>query len=1094
MKKTLLLLLLSITFFNIQAQEDVELINSMELIREGVKLYNEEEYEDALEKYDQISQNDTNYLLALYQKALAHHSLEEYSKSITICKGFLENKNNIGDDNEYAIYNILGLSLDDNGNSKEAQKTYDEALKKYPKQSVYKLNKAVSYKTANNYESALQEYKDLLEFNPYYAKAHTHIGLLAANEEKHTQALMSLAMATILTGNSKELTILDLFAQQKEDLESKNLRLNTEKNADDFEDIDLLIENKVALNKKYKTPSKFEYPIIKQLYVMIENLEYNKKDEGFWMQYYVPYFKAMLEEKQFENFSYFLLGISSSESVQDKVKSKLNDMKEFYKWHHKKWAELHADIDTKINNKQGTYTRRYDKGILWGIGNTDKDNEFQGPWEFYFDNGKLKSKGNFIDNEKDGQWFFYNKNGTQSSEYSFKANERDGAYTEYDGDGYKTETGSYKDKKLNGVQTVFYKDGTKKSEITYKLGKADGTLKQFYPGGKLNYTIDYNNENQMHGDVKVYYPNQVLKATSEWKDGERNGKSISYHINKQISEDYTYKEGNYEGVYEEFYITGQLKEKGTYKKGISVGETVYYYQNGTVRKKDILDENGKLNGLVQEFAENGDKLFEADFSKGELKTIRLYNKDGSVKKEVSKKRNKLAYEFPYDNGQSAVTGLYDKDEEEGVWKYYRKNGTLEVEKHYKKGKLDGDYKEYYNTGQLEKEYTYDDGNLTSYYKAYYKDGTLKREGNFLNGNYEGKWISYYQNGEIEEVDYYLFNKAHGIQENFNIKGVLNSAYFYKNGTIIEAYTFDMQGNPIDTVPFNYGTATIEYKTVIGEISRTGQYKNGKAYGKHSYYKGKNELSSEGNYLNGEKQGVWKWYSFEKLSSVQNYENGEINGEALNYHFNGKLKSKKHYNYGVDVDTWEFYYENGKLNRDLPHLNGERHGKSHYYSSEGDLQYVKFHEHGYFVGYSYNDENGKLKEMIPLENESGMIKAYFPNGKLSAEVDVKNNSYVGVAKRYYKSGQLEISDPNELGLSNGKYESYYPNGQLKEEATLNNENYDGKRTLYYANGNKMMELNYIEDALFGKAFFYSEDGKLIKELKYYNSEIIEKKTF
>ena len=66
---------------------------------------------------------------------------------------------------------------------------------------------------------------------------------------------------------------------------------------DDFSDIDLLINNYAALSSKYKVPSKVDLPLIKQFYLMMTKLEYDKNDKGFFMQYYVPIYKKILQRK-----------------------------------------------------------------------------------------------------------------------------------------------------------------------------------------------------------------------------------------------------------------------------------------------------------------------------------------------------------------------------------------------------------------------------------------------------------------------------------------------------------------------------------------------------------------------------------------------------------------------------------------------------------------------------------------------------------------------------------------------------------------------------------------------------------------------------
>ena len=61
-----------------------------------------------------------------------------------------------------------------------------------------------------------------------------------------------------------------------------------------------------------------------------------------------------------------------------------------------------------------------------------KDDKWDGPEEFYYDNGQLKRKGIWKDSKKEGFWVFYNKDGTKRftafKMHSFTVDEGTGTY------------------------------------------------------------------------------------------------------------------------------------------------------------------------------------------------------------------------------------------------------------------------------------------------------------------------------------------------------------------------------------------------------------------------------------------------------------------------------------------------------------------------------------------------------------------------------------------------------------------------------------------------------------------------------------------
>ncbi len=52
------------------AQGNNPLINSAEKINNGIKLFDEDKYKEALKEYQQVKPGDTNYVWALYEIAL----------------------------------------------------------------------------------------------------------------------------------------------------------------------------------------------------------------------------------------------------------------------------------------------------------------------------------------------------------------------------------------------------------------------------------------------------------------------------------------------------------------------------------------------------------------------------------------------------------------------------------------------------------------------------------------------------------------------------------------------------------------------------------------------------------------------------------------------------------------------------------------------------------------------------------------------------------------------------------------------------------------------------------------------------------------
>src|ERR1700757_2766016 len=68
------------------SQKNVPLIDSYDLLKKGIALNDTGQYDKAAELFEQISRNDTNYALAVYEDAISRISAGEDSLAVGICR------------------------------------------------------------------------------------------------------------------------------------------------------------------------------------------------------------------------------------------------------------------------------------------------------------------------------------------------------------------------------------------------------------------------------------------------------------------------------------------------------------------------------------------------------------------------------------------------------------------------------------------------------------------------------------------------------------------------------------------------------------------------------------------------------------------------------------------------------------------------------------------------------------------------------------------------------------------------------------------------------------------------------------------------
>lgn len=215
------------------------------------------------------------------------------------------------------------------------------------------------------------------------------------------------------------------------------------------------------------------------------------------------------------------------------------------------------------------------------INQYDPEGNKTGYWIEYYDDGKLYSKGNYINGEREGLWTFYYSNGDIWHEDEFK-----------NGDSNKKILYYYDNKKL----------------VSKKLFKNDKYVKDL----PLTESED---------KKKLFIPRKLSGEDSRYAKWNKEQPMV----NGERINQYNVDTGKKEGLWVRYYDNGQLESKGRYKNGLRDGVWEYYYWNGTLERElydngDIvknpqLSENineGKLSDSIDDTLKNFKKNFGLD--------------------------------------------------------------------------------------------------------------------------------------------------------------------------------------------------------------------------------------------------------------------------------------------------------------------------------------------------------------------------------------------------------------------------------------------------------------------------------------------------
>ena len=1079
-------LLLCALLFSVQglfAQRELKnpLINSKEVITKALALHQEKKYKEAVAEYLKVPASDTNYATVLHELILSYYTDSNYVEA--------EKYSHIGlsmfPEERSKWYGFLANVYDDTERSDLALSTYDSILVQNPNNYLVWFNKGITLFRQEKYDAAAADFIKCALINPYYASAHYYLGKLAMLKGNFVPATLSFATALTISPESPyQAYIINYLKTIAEVNNSANEFLQKYKagKEDNFDDVHDILISKVALNKNYKLKADLEDQIVRQLQVVIEKIEYNANDKGFWMQYYVPLFKKLWDDGQFEPLVFTMfsgLDIKKVKEYNSKEKKKIS---QFINNTTNYLSEIRESQELVLAKREGLNNRYYIKdSYVTGKGNYTKNSkgelEVIGPWEFYYENGVKKSKGSFGENtSRRGDWYFYYSDGTVSEVTKYVDNKAHGKSEVWSENGLLYRKVNFLDDEKDGEETNYYYSGRLASVINYRAGKKNGVAKYYNKDGFLRSVVNYVNDEQ-DGMETAYYENGKVESVVSYTKNIANGEYKEYYDNGDLKIKGMITDGKKSGPWNHYFKGNKPELQETYIKGELDGEAVSYYENGKVASKKVY-KKGDLEGKQENFDDDGIVYSETIFEKGRLRDIKFFDKKGNVISNTTSRKGNANVSFYGPDGNLSSEGYYTKEgQAEGDFNYYYKNGTISATATYKKGYAEGKKTFYYANKKLKQEGTYKMDKADGYFVDYYINGQVSREGWYVDDNQQGTFISYDLLGKLTNKQYYLYDQVNGVSEFYTPDGRIDNKQYYKNGWFYKIEQFDSTGKILSTSVLDKGEGKVKFIFPNGKTYFESSYKYYQLHGPYtvmngdgskksiSFYKNgardsiytawhpNGKVQLEGKYKDGKKTGVWKYYSSEgKLTETEPYTEGQLDGKNGEYNEDGSVRA-------------EYNFKKGNLDGEIKH-----------FGESNQLSHILYYKDDEVIGYSYEDKAGKLLPMIPIKKGTGTIECFYKNGQKSARMNFVVSALDGELTMYYSNGKPKLQMSYVNGWYNGSYKSYYPSGKIKKDNNYYFGSDHGSFKYYNEDGSLISELNFYLDEPHGESKYYTA-GKL-----------------
>lgn len=1079
----------SLFFFTTHAVAQDTLHDSRVLIEKGIGLYDDGKYKEALEHFLKVPEGDTNFATAQYETVLTYMADSSFERSKQVAFEGLKASNQYKRQLLYLVAHVY----DYQGKADSAFYYYDSIARAYPVDNLAYYEKAVVYYQKKDFDKALPLLEKALLMNPYHYRSHAVLGGVYMQQGRLAEAYMANLAALLFTNEAKvagsaigalsaiarqSKEVSDYYDQRKEGLEL-------------YSEIDEIIHAKLALNKGYSIPSVMgDDQVIRVAHAVMEKLSYDKNEQNFAMQYYVPLFQQVYKKELFDPFILLLFSNYGIEEVEKYAKKQKKDITEVRELVFPYWDRVTGTRILEYSKRQNAPLKySYDQGdgsyMAGNIGVEDGKLTLKEGKTMFYRKSELTAEGNFNNSgKKEGAWRYYHPNGVLRLTETYKNGVIQGEAYEYRNNGYLKEMRKYNSAGEQVEEHQYTYNGVLENAVIIRPDKVN-ELTMYHPDGHKQAVLKVKDGSVADGKYKSYYSNGKLEKEMEIQDGKLTGVYKEYYDNGQLREHGTFRKGDRDGMYTKYYENGKKESELNYSAGKADGERISYDEHGAVTDKTTF-RDGKHNG-TDIFVSEGKEYYVIDYKNDVPVGYTFKSPDGKEIKETSKTLTSLKV---YHVNGNLKSDLPLKDGKiHGTAKYYFNTGSLREEVNFENDVKHGTAKEYFRNGKLYIVSEYVQGERTGWYKGYYANGQVEAEGWLLNNNKEGVWRFYSVAGKLEREGFYLNNEANGPSRHYNNNGKISFTDYYDRDLVTGLEQYDKTGKVIHQLSFPKGTGKYYMVFPNGNTSFEVQVKNGNYEGAYAYYYPDKTLREKGFYKNGQRDSL-----------------------TVSYYPGGQESAKGYWHKGSKDGKWAYHGFDGKPERETEYLKGDEHGKDKFYQagelrSEYNMTYDYMHGDQFFygegktvglvynykdrdlAGYTYMGKDGKLLPLIAVKNGTARITAYYPNGNKAVEENMIENKRDGKSTLYYSNGNVS-EERYYAGIQlNGVYKRFYPDGKPSYEATYKDDVLNGEEKQYGNDGKVFEHANYAMGERHGLQVYYdAKTGKRYK-LMYEHGELL-----
>lgn len=205
------------------------------------------------------------------------------------------------------------------------------------------------------------------------------------------------------------------------------------------------------------------------------------------------------------------------------------------------------------------------------INRTDAKGQKQGVWKRYYDNDQLFSESMYKNNKAVGSTNMFYKSGEKQGVLVHEKDGKTSRMTGYWQNGKVKARGKYVNQEKDSTWNYYYDNDTLMAVENYRMGAAHGVWKLYYADGKISEETNWAN-GKKNGSCKKYFTDGSIKMSGTYKNDTFDGPLVHFHMNGK-----PYIKGN--------FINGLKEGEWLYLSESGVKDSSDFYVKGTLQEK-----------------------------------------------------------------------------------------------------------------------------------------------------------------------------------------------------------------------------------------------------------------------------------------------------------------------------------------------------------------------------------------------------------------------------------------------------------------------------------------------------------------------------